>query len=137
MAHRHRHFGAIDHVSVGNFSGKVGVVTMKAWRRLDAYRQQGHVSECQTAHPLSDRARQRSTAPIDPGSIRRKLAASEKPSSVVHLQADRTTPTPHQHEFLHPRSEYSGTGRSLTREDETGRTRRPRMVQTPAPQNKR
>ncbi|SKT78188.1 Uncharacterised protein [Mycobacteroides abscessus subsp. abscessus] len=24
MARRHRHFGAIDHVSVGNFSGKGG-----------------------------------------------------------------------------------------------------------------
>lgn len=43
----------------------------------------------------------------------------------------------HQHEFLHPRSEYSGMGRSLAGDDETGRTCRPRMVQTPAPQNKR
>ncbi|AWG48860.1 hypothetical protein D2E64_00590 [Mycobacteroides abscessus] len=62
----------------------------------------------------------------------------QHPKDEVPLYIFRQIAPPHtdtrQHEFLHPRSKYSDTGRSLAGEDETGRTCRPRMVQTPAPQ---
>lgn len=106
MAGRHRHFGVAharlawprphdSPVDRSRFSGSRWVVAaMEEWQRLGEQRWRGHVSVCRAAHRLSDRARQRSTAPTDQGAIRRKPAAFERPSSVVHLQEDRTTPTP-------------------------------------------